>query len=197
MIAALRLDELHRQRHPLARRKPASGGPNRAPRRRLSRWPVQPTDAPRKNALRYDSAWRGAPMPQNDERCPAVPSPGLGQRELDRRVNATAFRARVRNSDFFSIPSTDNRLELFLKSVPGARNDTKSYVRGSAEYGNFLFGAEAAAAGLSLQEALDWGANAQVVQDLAKFRLPTGSDNPGDAAAVARGHNYYRAGCSR
>ena len=54
----------------------------------------------------------GAPgaAPQSDGPCPAVPSPGLGQRELDRRVNATAFRARVRNSDFFSIPSTDNRL---------------------------------------------------------------------------------------
>ena len=134
--------------------------------------------------------------PQSDGPCPAVPSPGLGQKELDRRVNATAFRARVRKSDFFSIPSVDNRLELFTKSVPGARNDTKSYVRGSAEYGNFLFGAEGAAAGLSLPELLDWAANAQAVQDLAKFQLPTGNDNPGDSEAVARGYRYYKAGCS-
>lgn len=129
--------------------------------------------------------------------CPAPPTPGLGKDELNKRVNASAFRARVRSADFFSIPSIDNRLELFTKSLPGARNDTKSYVRGSAQYGNFLFGAEAAAAGLSLQEALNWGANAQVVQDLMKGRMPSGSDNPGDADAVSQGYSYYANGCSR
>jgi len=65
MIAARRLDEPRRPRHPLARRKPASGGPNLAPRHRISRSAPQPTDAPSKNRLRYDGAWRGAPMPQN------------------------------------------------------------------------------------------------------------------------------------
>jgi hypothetical protein len=77
MIAALRLDEPRRQRHPLARRKPASGGPNPAPRHRLSRSAPQPTDAPRKNRPRYDSAWRGAPMPQKDKAqvCPAAYTP--------------------------------------------------------------------------------------------------------------------------
>lgn len=70
MIAALRLDEHRTPRHPLARRKPASGGPNPAPRHRLSRFATQPTDAPSKNRLRYDGAWRGAPMPQsNNKRC--------------------------------------------------------------------------------------------------------------------------------
>ena len=68
MIAAFRLDEPPRQRNPLAYRKPASGGPKPAPRHRLSRFAPQPTDAPWKNRLRYDGAWRGAPMPQNGHR---------------------------------------------------------------------------------------------------------------------------------
>ncbi|MET4898947.1 RHS repeat-associated core domain-containing protein [Sphingomonadaceae bacterium jetA1] len=148
-----------------------------------------------------DGAGGGAPAPATpapeNKQCPAVPSPGLGRGELNRRVNASAGRASLRNRDFFSISSIDNRSELFLKSLPGATNDTKSYVRGSAEYGNFLFGAEAAAGGLSLQEALNWGANAQVVQDLLKMQIPSGSDNPGDADATTRGYNYYRAGCSK
>jgi hypothetical protein len=95
-----------------------------------------------------------------------------------------------------TIPSVDSRAELFFKSLPGARNDTKSYLRGSAEYGNFLFGAEAAAAGLSLKEALNWGAAAQVVQDLMKAKVPSGADNPGDANFVRQGYGYYSNGCS-
>jgi RHS repeat-associated protein len=141
-----------------------------------------------------------APQPRTQtpkQQCPVVPSPGLGRAELNRRVNASAARAALRNRDFFSIPRLDNRIELFVKSAPRMRNDTKSFVRGSAQYGNFLFGAEAAAGGLSLQEALNWGAAAQVAQDFMNFDLPTGRDNPGDAAALAQGYAYYQAGCSR
>ena len=64
MIAAPRLDEPCRQRHAFARRKLASGGLWLAPRHRLSRWPSQPTDAPRKNRPSCDRARRGAPMQQ-------------------------------------------------------------------------------------------------------------------------------------
>ena len=112
-------------------------------------------------------------------------------------MNASAFRANVRAVDFFSIPSIDNRSELFIKSRPSGRNDTKSYVQHSAPYGNFLFGAESAAAGLGLREALSWGATAQGVQDLMKLRMPSGRDNPGDADMVTQGYNYYANGCSR
>lgn len=65
MIAARRLDEPRAPRHPLARRKPASGVANPAPRHRLSRSAPQPTDAPRKNRPGYDP-WRRVPhLPQN------------------------------------------------------------------------------------------------------------------------------------
>jgi RHS repeat-associated protein len=129
-----------------------------------------------------------------DKKCPMVPSPGLGKRELDRRVNNTDLNRRVRAVDFFSTP-LDNRFELFFKSLPGATNDTKSYVRGSAPYGNFLFGAEAAAAGLSLQEALRWGANAQIVQDLMQLQKPRGFDDPKDVSDITQGYQYFKKGC--
>ena len=65
MIAALRLDEPCRQRHPLARRKPASGGLNPAPRHRFSRWRSQPTDASGKNASGYERPRRVPHLPQS------------------------------------------------------------------------------------------------------------------------------------
>ena len=71
-----------------------------------------------------------------------------------------------------------------------------SYVPGSAQFGNFLFGANAAAAGLSLREALDWGSNAQIFQDITQGDIPSGSGNPGDAQAVSQGYKYYQKGCA-
>ena len=52
------------RRLPLAR-KTASGGLRPWPRLRVGRTAPQPTDAPRKNRLRYDGARRGAVLPQN------------------------------------------------------------------------------------------------------------------------------------
>jgi hypothetical protein len=87
--------------------------------------------------------------------CPPVTAPGLGKEELDRRVNETKNRADFHKIDPFGTP-VDAGAELLLKHRPGSRNDTKdpdssSYVRGSAEFGNFLFGANGAATGKSLE----------------------------------------------
>ncbi|WP_367114769.1 hypothetical protein [Sphingomonas sp.] len=60
-----------------------------------------------------------------------------------------------------------------------------------------MFGAEAAAAGLSLKEALEWGKNAQIIQDLIKLKFPKGRDSPGDAALITLGYKYYSRGCSK
>jgi hypothetical protein len=139
----------------------------------------------------------GPQQSESEQQCPSVPNPGLGRQELNRRVNAAAARAEIRKRDFFSIPALDNRLELFWKSFPGSTNDTKSYLRGSAEYGNFLFGAEAAASGLSQEEALSWGASAQFVQDLTRLTVPNGRDRPEDISAIKAGYKYYKNGCSR
>jgi RHS repeat-associated protein len=129
--------------------------------------------------------------------CPPVPSPGLGPKEIKNRTDRSAANSALRDRLSFSNTSADNRIELFMKSLPGARNDTKAHVRGSHQYGNFLFGAEAAAGGLSLEEARNWGANAQVVQDLMKLRVPSGRDNAGDADAITQGYNYYKNGCTK
>ena len=58
------------RRLPLAR-KTASGGLRPWPRLRVGRTAPQPTDAPRKNRLRYDGARRGAVLPQKKEPKPA------------------------------------------------------------------------------------------------------------------------------
>jgi hypothetical protein len=72
MIAAHRINAPCRQRHPLAQRKPASGGLRPLPRHRLSRFALQPTEALSKNRLHYDGAWRGSPTPQKTQ--PAKPA---------------------------------------------------------------------------------------------------------------------------
>ena len=126
-----------------------------------------------------------------------VPTPGLGRAELDRRVNASAERSAFRHRDFFSLPAIEDRAELLSNSWPGARNDIKSHMKGASDYGNFLFGAEAAARGMSLGEAHNWAEKAQVLQDLSNKKLPSGRDNKGDPEQIARGYNYYMAGCAR
>jgi len=141
-----------------------------------------------------------ASAPQTANYCPPVPSPGLGKTELDRRVNETKSRADFHKIDPFGT-SLDAGAEVLLKHIPGSRNDTKdpdssSYVRGSAEFGNFLFGANAAATGKSLEWALAWGRNAQVVQDSLNRRFPTWKDRPEDIDAITRGYEYYMNGCS-
>lgn len=122
----------------------------------------------------------------------AIPSPGLSKQELDRKLDLSAQRAKLRERDFFSIPAADNRIELALKSLPGARNDIKKQKGDtSEEFGNFLFGAEAAAAGMSEGEATGWGAFAQPFQDVLKGQWPSWHDNDGDPAAIQQGHRYF------
>ncbi len=50
-----------------ARPKTASGGLRTVPRRHVGRNAQQPTEPSGKNRLRYDYAWRGAPMPQRTQ----------------------------------------------------------------------------------------------------------------------------------
>lgn len=147
--------------------------------------------AARANVSRADR--HGLPSPDT---C-IVPTPGLGRAELDRRINASAERSAFRHRDFFSLPAIEDRAELLSNSWPGARNDIKSHVKGAGDYGNFLFGAEAAARGMSLEEAHNWAEKAQIFQDLSNKKLPTGRDNKGDPEQIARGYNYYMAGCSK
>ena len=158
--------------------------------------PTWPEDKARNlDIARWDAKERGQyTAGQNPGRRAqiAIPSPGLSQAELDRKLDASADRARLRRRDFFSIPAYDNRAELALKSLPGARNDTKAYIPGSQAFGNFLFGGEAAAAGLSEEEARGWGRFAQGVQDMGKGKRPSGRDNPGDADLISRGYRYYQ-----
>lgn len=121
-----------------------------------------------------------------------VPQPGLSRAEIDRRTDASVERANLRQRDAFSIPALDNRIELFMKSLPGARNDVKVHIHDGAESGNFLFGAEAAAAGLSEREALMWARGAQVVQDVLRGGWPSGSDNPDDPQRIKDGYQHFR-----
>jgi len=120
-----------------------------------------------------------------------IPQPGFTKADLDRQLDASAERTKLRERDFFSIPAVDNRGELALKSLPYARNDTKQYIEGSQEFGNFLFGAEAAAAGVSENEALGWARFAQPVQDVLKGRWPTWKDHKGDPEQIKRGYRYF------
>jgi hypothetical protein len=142
-----------------------------------------------------------ASAPESANYCPPVPSPGLGKDELDRRVNESKGRADFHEIDPFGT-SLDAGGEVLLKHMPGGRNDTKdpdssSYVRGSAEFGNFLFGANAAATGKSLEWAHKWGRNAQVGQDLLNLQTPTWRDRPEDIDTITSGYKYYMNGCSR
>lgn len=122
-----------------------------------------------------------------------MPNPGLSQQELDRKLDGSVARARLRQRDFFSIPAADNRIELAMKSWPGARNDIKTRIPGSEKFGNFLFGAEAGAGGISEREALFWGRLAQVAQDVfLDHKWPTGKDNSGDADEIRKGYQYFQ-----
>lgn len=121
-----------------------------------------------------------------------VPQPDLARAEIDRRIDTSVDRANLRQRDAFSVPALDNRIELFMKSLPGARNDVKAHIRGAESSGNFLFGAEAGAAGLSEREALMWARGAQIVQDVLKGRWPTGFDNPGDPERIKEGFQHFR-----
>lgn len=139
---------------------------------------------------------------QSANYCPPVPSPGLGKDELDRRVTESKRQADFHKIDPFGTPlDLGSGGGVLIKHRPGGPNDTKdpdssSYVRGSAEFGNFLFGANAAATGKSLEWALKWGAHAQTFQDARKGRIPTGKDQPEDIDAITRGYEYYMNGCS-
>lgn len=142
-----------------------------------------------------------ARAPQSANYCPPVPSPGRGKSELDRRVNETKSRADFHKIDPFGT-SLDAGAEVLLKHVPRGRNDTKSphsssYVPGSAEYGNFLFGVNAAATGKSLEWTLEWSRRAQIGQDLWNRQIPSGEEQSEDIDAVTRGYEYYMNGCSR
>jgi len=125
------------------------------------------------------------------QKAKAISIPGLSQEDIDRKLDASAQRAKLRQRDFFSIPVFDNRIELALKSLPGARNDVKKRNDKFQKAGNNLFGAEAAAAGLSEKEALFWGAFAQPFQDMLKGQWPSWHDNEGDPEAIREGHRYF------
>ena len=121
----------------------------------------------------------------------APPSPGWTKKKVDETLDASVDRANFRRKDFFAIPAIENRIELFKKSVPGAQNDVKAHIQGAEKSGNFLFGAEAAAAGIDEGEALLWARGAQAFQDGMNGEWPSWSDNPGDAERVKEGHRYF------
>lgn len=143
-----------------------------------------------------------ASAPQSAEYCPPVPSPGLGKDELDRRVNKPKRQADFYKIDPFGTPlDAGTGFGVLFKSRPWGPNDPKSkysssYVPGSSEYGNFFFGANAAATGKSLKWALEWARRAQPVQDIGNRRMPRGEDPPEDIDAITRGYEYYVNGCS-
>ena len=189
MIAAPRLDEPCRQRHAFARRKPASGGLRPASRHSLSRWPSQPTDAPRKTRLRYDGAWRGAPVRQkNQSQCPAIPAPGPGKKELDKSIEKSrrSFAGRSRFGSAFD----------FGNSVrPGGEYDWKLRIRGSASFGNFAYGATGRAQGYTLGKLQGMATIVQAFDDIRHLDFDGFGDNPGDAGEIAAGAAYYDRGC--
>lgn len=123
----------------------------------------------------------------------AIVPPILGwtQDQIDKALDKTVERNNFRKKDFFSIPAIENRVELFARSRPGARNDVKAKIKGAEASGNFLFGAEAAAAGLTETEALLWARGAQIYQDVKAKKWPSGRDNPGDADRIRDGYRYF------
>ena len=119
------------------------------------------------------------------------PLPGWSKEKLDKTLDASVDRENFRRRDFFAVSPFDKRVELFKKSIPGARNDVKAHIPGGEASGNFLFGAEAAAAGLGETEALLWGQGAQIAQDAMQGKWPSWSDNPGDEARIKDGYRYF------
>lgn len=144
----------------------------------------------RKNAGRSADA-RRVSSPTGVPRLVEPPSPGWTKRKIDQTLDKSVDRANFRRKDFFAIPAIENRVELFKKSVPGGRNDVKAHIEGAEASGNFLFGAEAAAAGLSETEALTWARGAQIYQDARSGKWPSWSDNPGDAERIKDGYRYF------
>lgn len=172
-------------------------GPNDPEPVSLSNTMFQPDQARRAEMQRGSVEPAGGIKPLQrvralSDRAIEPPSPGWTKAKIDATLDKSADRTNFRRKDFFSVPAIDNRVELFRKSVPGAVNDVKAHIKKAEASGNFVFGAEAAAAGLSEGEALLWARGAQVYQDVRKGKWPTGSDNPGDASNLKNGYRYFK-----
>jgi len=144
----------------------------------------------RKNGARSNAGKQVLPS-KDVQRVIEPPTPGWPKGKVDETLDRSVGRTNFRRRDFFAIPAIENRVELFKKSVPGAQNDVKAHIKGAEASGNFLFGAEAAAAGLSETEALLWARGAQAYQDARKGEWPSWSDNPGDAERIKDGYRYF------
>ena len=145
-----------------ARPKTASGGLRTVPRRHVGRNAPQPTEPSGKNRLRYDYAWRGAPMPKPKPKpnspcsgASRAPSPQEYQREGGIAGDLSNSFDPYGMSGAAGAFLTTSNLYDFRR---GGRLDAQVRYAGSTAYANYAFGVSASAAGLTLAQALS-GAN--------------------------------------
>jgi RHS repeat-associated protein len=122
--------------------------------------------------------------------CPAVPSPGPGKEELDEAIKDAQW-------DFANSSRWRSASNFFQSVKPGGDWDWKERIDGSAEYGNFSYGATGRAYGYSLAKLQGMATVVQAYDDIKHGQFDGFGDNAGDPEAIAAGSKYFEMGCWR
>jgi RHS repeat-associated protein len=134
---------------------------------------------------------RPVSTPQNNNTCPAPPSPGAGKSAIDQNIADAQQEAADNYNNPAAIDYLANLEDEILVVVDSHSQNYKANPRysGSAAYGNFNFGATMQARGFSLGAALSYSNAFQ--------RITTGrADPPEDVRDVTNGYKYAQNGCN-
>lgn len=146
-----------------------------------------------------ESSGGGGGDKRTDDECPDVPSPGPGKGELDSNIQEALSDARVNAMDPFSITigglNLSNATDFALQVGPGRPQDYKLTIPGSAEFGNFNYGAVGAAYGFTLDALLGRAANVQTLMDALSLKGLTLEDHPDDPGPIKAGYRYFSLKC--
>lgn len=150
--------------------------------------------------LMFTSDWSTDPLNRiGKQQCPAVPAPGPGKGVLDRNITDALLDAKVNSMDPFSGDLFGVNFSDVTNFVAKVRDygpqDYKNIIKGSADFGNFNYGAVGGAYGFSRQTLLNRAANVQTASDLLTGRGLRLSDNLDDPEQISRGYQYFELGC--